>query len=145
MKKYIYILILFLSITQYDSFSQTNKYVVSRELNFRSFPEDQDDNILLRLSNGDKVEFISFAGEWSKVQKEDLIGFVFSKFLSDSTILDTTTNNNLDSLVLICNSNTSNAYHSGYCMGLNKCTHSVSQIRLSEAKELGRTACNYCY
>ncbi len=49
------------------------------------------------------------------------------------------------SKVLICNSTEALRYHSHYCSGLNKCTHSVSEVLVSEAKELGRTPCKICY
>jgi len=47
--------------------------------------------------------------------------------------------------VLICNSSTAYAYHSHYCSGLNRCTHSVSKVKVSEAVKLGRSACEVCY
>jgi hypothetical protein len=47
--------------------------------------------------------------------------------------------------VLICNSSTAYAYHSHYCSGLNRCTHSVSKVKVSEAVKLERTACKVCY
>lgn len=49
------------------------------------------------------------------------------------------------SKVLICNSSTAYAYHSHYCSGLNKCTHSVSKVKISEAVNLDRTPCKVCY
>lgn len=50
-----------------------------------------------------------------------------------------------DSKVLICISKTATAYHDHYCTGLNKCTHSIGEVTIKEAKELGRTPCGFCY
>lgn len=50
-----------------------------------------------------------------------------------------------DSKVLICISSSAKAYHSYKCTGLNKCTHSIGEVTVKEAKELGRTPCGYCY
>ena len=50
-----------------------------------------------------------------------------------------------DNKVLICISSTAKAYHSHRCMGLNKCTHSVGEVTIKEAKDLGRTPCGFCY
>lgn len=47
--------------------------------------------------------------------------------------------------VYICNSSSAYAYHSGYCRGLNRCTHSVSRVSISEARNMGYVPCKICY
>jgi hypothetical protein len=47
--------------------------------------------------------------------------------------------------VLICLSPTAHAYHSGYCKGLNACTHKVESITINDAKGRGKDPCGYCY
>jgi hypothetical protein len=48
--------------------------------------------------------------------------------------------------VYICNSSTAYAYHStDHCRGLNKCSHEVLKISLSDAiKKYHRQACKIC-
>ena len=56
--------------------------------------------------------------------------------------------NNKDSAettVLICNSQNAYAYHSHKCSGLQRCKSEVINIRLSDAKKQGRSACKICY
>ncbi len=50
-----------------------------------------------------------------------------------------------DTKVLICKSKTAHKYHSHYCRGLKRCTHSVVKVTIKEAVELGYSACGYCY
>lgn len=48
--------------------------------------------------------------------------------------------------VYICRSGSAYAYHSGYCSGLNRCTHRVDQVTVEEAQNLGyKKACGICY
>jgi hypothetical protein len=47
--------------------------------------------------------------------------------------------------VYICDSKTAYAYHSSKdCRGLNRCTHEIKKIKLSEAKNLKRSPCKIC-
>ena len=50
-----------------------------------------------------------------------------------------------ETLVLICNSTGSYAYHAYECGGLKRCKATVSEITLSEAKAERRRACKICY
>jgi len=49
--------------------------------------------------------------------------------------------------VYVCNSYTAYAYHSSQsCRGLNRCTHEIVQVSLSDAmNKYKRTACKICY
>ena len=48
--------------------------------------------------------------------------------------------------VFVCDSNTSVAYHaSDSCKGLNKCSHKIISVTLSEATNKGKRACKICY
>jgi len=140
---YIYLLFGFLLFINL-SFSQSYKYVNSETLNLRSSPEIQDDNLLAKLSYGDKVEVLSLDGYWANVKIGNWKGYVAQKYLITSKPLTGVAAIN-DPLVLICNSKSAYAYHSHYCNGLNKCTHSISKIKISEAKNLNRSACKFCY
>jgi hypothetical protein len=50
-----------------------------------------------------------------------------------------------NSMVFICMSSNAYAYHDHYCQGLNRCTHDVYKITVSEAVGKGYKACGYCY
>lgn len=47
--------------------------------------------------------------------------------------------------VLICVSPTAHSYHIGQCRGLQKCTHEIKKVTLSEAQQMGRKPCGFCY
>lgn len=48
--------------------------------------------------------------------------------------------------VLICDSPGGYAYHKKYCSGLQKCTHDVLKLPLSEAIKKGKSKpCGFCY
>jgi hypothetical protein len=50
------------------------------------------------------------------------------------------------SKVYVCRSPTAHVYHSGYCQGLNNCTHKVDQVTVDEAVKLGyNRPCGHCY
>jgi hypothetical protein len=50
--------------------------------------------------------------------------------------------NSFQSTVYICVSPTAKKYHySQKCRGLQKCTHTIKSVTLSEASKLGYTAC----
>ena len=127
-------------LTLNQLYSQSYEYVTSNALNLRSRPELSESNILLILELNDKVEILESGESWTKVKYNSSIGYVSSKYLSYSL-----TEQSKGTDVLICNSGTAYAYHSGYCSGLNKCTHSISTVKSSEAKDLGRTPCKICY
>ena len=48
--------------------------------------------------------------------------------------------------VYLCNSKTAYVYHSSkYCRGLNRCSHGLIKVTLTEAKrDYGRRACMIC-
>jgi hypothetical protein len=54
-------------------------------------------------------------------------------------------NHSDETTVLICNSQNSYAYHSHKCSGLQRCKSEIINIRVSEAKKQGRSACKICY
>ena len=48
--------------------------------------------------------------------------------------------------VYVVMSNTAYAYHSNRnCKGLKKATHTIKEITLEEAREMGRKPCKICY
>ena len=47
--------------------------------------------------------------------------------------------------VIICLSPDAYAYHSHYCMGLNRCDYETKTIKIEEAKNKGRKECGFCY
>ena len=48
--------------------------------------------------------------------------------------------------VYICTGNQSYRYHkTEYCIGLSKCSQSIEEWSMEEAKRLGRTPCRLCY
>lgn len=48
--------------------------------------------------------------------------------------------------VYICTGPQSERYHkTDHCKGLRRCSGSIERITISEAHDLGRTPCGYCY
>ena len=47
--------------------------------------------------------------------------------------------------VYICISSGATKYHSHYCQGLKKCTHTVKEVSKAEAVQKGYGPCGYCY
>ncbi len=47
--------------------------------------------------------------------------------------------------VIICTSKGAYTYHKYYCKGLKRCKVDMKVISKSEAKEMGRKECSYCY
>ena len=52
---------------------------------------------------------------------------------------------NSEDQVLICISKSAYAYHSHYCSGLNRCTHTVSKVAISDAEKMGYKPFGFCY
>ena len=50
-----------------------------------------------------------------------------------------------ETTVLICNSQNAYAYHSHKCSGLQRCKSEIVNIKVSEAKKRGKSACKICY
>ncbi|MGR6087358.1 MAG: hypothetical protein ACU4F9_04240 [Arcticibacter sp.] len=50
-----------------------------------------------------------------------------------------------NSIVLICESPNAVAYHAGYCRGLQRCTHNVARVSVTDAQKYGYRACQICY
>lgn len=50
-----------------------------------------------------------------------------------------------EEIVLVCDSPNAKAYHAYQCSGLDKCTHEIIKIKLSEAQERGLKPCKICY
>ena len=69
--------------------STTIKYVNASSLNVRSGPSTNN-SVIGKLSNGDKVEVISTSNGWSKIKYNGQIGYVSSKYLSN-TVSDNST------------------------------------------------------
>lgn len=120
-------------------FGQSYLYVTTEELNLRSEPSTNS-NILMTLGLNDQVEIIDANESWYKIRFGSIVGYASSKYLSPEK--SSTTN---EATVLICNGPSAYAYHKRYCSGLNRCTHSISNVRTSEAKALGRSPCKNCY
>lgn len=143
MKK-LSLLLLLITLSLHVTLAQEYMYVTAGKLNMRSAPEVSGDNIVKSLQYGDAVEVLQNVADWAKVRHQYQEGFVSTKYLA-STKPDLSLRSPKESHVLICNSNSAYAYHSHRCSGLAKCTHSISEIRLSEASSLGRSACKLCY
>jgi len=48
--------------------------------------------------------------------------------------------------VYVCMSGSAYAYHSGYCQGLKRCTHTVKKLKKQDATDQGFSkACGFCY
>lgn len=48
--------------------------------------------------------------------------------------------------VYVCNGGSAYAYHSSEgCSGLNRCTHTVDAVTVTEAQGMGRRPCKKCY
>lgn len=62
-----------------------------------------------------------------------------------SQVLSFCSPNETDDSVIICISKTSFKYHARKCQGVRACTHELKNVSLAEARNLGRTACGYCY
>lgn len=48
-------------------------------------------------------------------------------------------------MVLVCNSETSYAYHSKHCHGLRQCNAGIAEITIESARKAGRKPCGYCW
>jgi hypothetical protein len=59
--------------------------------------------------------------------------------------LGSTDNQSKETTVLICNSQNAYAYHSHKCSGLQRCKSEILNIKVSEAKKRGKSACKICY
>ena len=64
---------------------------------------------------------------------------------TDSSTIDSQQNLTIDTeKVYICDSETAKKYHySKTCRGLSKCKHEIVEIRLTEAKNRGKTLCGW--
>ena len=71
--------------------------------------------------------------------------FLITLFLSVSISQGYSQASSNEEKVIVCNSSTAERYHKYRCHGFNKCTHSSSEIKKSEAVGLGRTPCKICY
>lgn len=95
-------------LSLYQLYCQSYEYVTSSALNLRSRPELIESNIPLVLKLNDKVETLEVGEGWTKVKYNAFISYVSSKYLSYSL-----TEQSKGTDVLICNSSTAYAYHSG--------------------------------
>lgn len=51
-----------------------------------------------------------------------------------------------EKMVYICTGPSAYRYHSrSSCRGLNRCSDDIERVTISEARDLGRTPCGYCY
>ena len=145
------ILALILIILSSNTIVSQNKYVVGFNLNFRSTPAIQKNNIIGVIEHGKAVtEIEKVDSVWSKIAYNKKIGYVASRYLSDykPTIRNQKKNSShkkQETTVLICVSKTAYAYHRYRCRGLGRCTHSISKVSLNQAKRQGRRACKVCY
>src|SRR5688572_605922 len=71
--------------------------------------------------------------------------FILGMLLCVSQGINAQSSSTSQAKVLICNSETAERYHKSQCSGLGKCTHSISEVQVSEAKSIGRTPCKICY
>jgi hypothetical protein len=76
-----------------------------------------------------------------------LILFVGLQPTINSQALSTTyTVDKLELLVYICKGPASKRYHeTPNCQGLRSCSTKIYEVTISDAKNIGRTACGYCY
>lgn len=135
--------ILFIAFALQAVFAQEHMYVTADRLSLRSTPELSGDNVIKALQYGDVVEFLTHSGAWAKVRHQGSEGYVPTEHLSHTT--PQRSGARQDENVLICNSINATVYHSRRCNGLARCSHSISEVRVSEAVDLGRRACGICY
>lgn len=56
------------------------------------------------------------------------------------------TTKTIEKMVYVCTGPSAYRYHSrSSCRGLNRCSDDIERITISEARDLGRTPCGYCY
>ncbi len=134
---------LFIAFTIQVAFAQERMYVTADRLSLRSTPELSGDNIIRTLQYGDVVEVVSRSGAWARVRHQGSEGYVPTEQLSHTT--PQRSDARQDENVFICNSVNATVYHSRRCSGLARCSHSISEVRVSEAVDLGRRACGICY
>jgi uncharacterized protein YgiM (DUF1202 family) len=139
-----YLIILFLGLTV-SLAGQTYRYVSTETLNVRSSPQVRDDNILVKLKKGDRVELIRNDGDWSLIQVGETQGYSAHQYLSTAKPPDSGSRAPIEAKVLICVSKSAYAYHKAYCSGLKRCTHTVKELTKSEAQSIGRSPCKICY
>ena len=122
---------------------------------FRDAPNSTG-GVLGSFAAGDSVQLLGTeGGEWSHVQARDgRQGYVSNQFLSgvayEPPPKPTTHRRDVATApvaqVYICNSSSAYAYHSyESCSGLNRCTHGVSGVSVTEAEGEGRTPCRKCH
>ncbi len=74
-----------------------------------------------------------------------LIAFSGITFLSSFKSVYSTKEIKQETSVYICISKNAVAYHVNQnCRGLNKCTHEIKNVTISEAKKKGYRACKIC-
>lgn len=85
--------------------------------------------------------------KWSTIYIIDIVlGILIAiPFNDDASNKNISINNSKDN-VYICTGSQSKKYHKTEdCIGLSKCSRSIEEMSIEEAKELGRTPCGYCY
>lgn len=147
-----YLLSLFPLFLIFSCLLAQNKYVNGFNLNFRSTPGIEQNNIMGVIPHGKAVTEIGRPDTiWSKVIYNHKAGYVVSKFLSDQKPAAPAQKEmarpvqKKEAMVLICVSRSAYAYHSHRCYGLNRCTHTISKVSLTQAKNSGYRACKICY
>jgi uncharacterized protein YgiM (DUF1202 family) len=126
--------------------------VIASVLNLRSGPGTEY-SVTGKLVKGQKVSIVSKEGKWYYISVLDKQGYVFANYLkltsSQPAKIATDTQKyrevKSEQSVLICVSKNAYAYHKYYCRGLNRCTHTVKSVKVSEAKALGYRPCGNCY
>lgn len=106
-----------------------------------------------KLTKGQIVSIISKEGKWYYISVFNKQGYVYATYLRTTTSQSANIAKDLKELravkpeqsVLICVSKSAYAYHRYYCRGLNRCTHTVNKVKVSEAKALGYIPCRNCY